>query len=315
MTLRFQVDPAQPDLRVLAEAARFLREGSLVAFPTETVYGLGASIFQEAAVQRIFATKGRPANHPLIVHIAEISQVAPLVSEWTPMAQQLADQFWPGPLTLIVPCSSLVSDSVTGGLHTVALRIPAHPVARALLQAAAVPVAAPSANPHTRISPTTADHVATGLGNAVDVLVDGGPCTVGIESTVVSLVGTPSLLRPGGIPRSALEAVLGPLATPTEGPIQSPGQAPLHYSPKAGVVLVSSDTTVDGNRIRYGISPTSSATECVLPDDPAGYAAGLYAALHALDHGEPLYIDRPPETPAWEAVWDRLRRAAGPRKS
>ncbi len=316
MTLLFRGDDAADR----AAAADLLRTGHLVAFPTETVYGLGANAFDSEAVRRIFAAKRRPANHPLIVHIAALEQVLPLVSVWPEIAQRLADAFWPGPLTLVLPRSARVPDATTGGIDSVAVRIPNHPIALELLRLAAVPVAAPSANPHTRVSPTTAKHVLDGLGDRVDAVVDGGPCAVGIESTVLSLLGsTPHLLRPGGISRSQIEAVIGPIDVAPSEAILSPGQAPLHYSPTAKVQLVDPlAPNRPGGRITFG--NTSSRTEgstriLTLPVDPEGYAAGLYAALHTLDREfAEIAIDTPPETPPWDAVWDRLRRAAGPRK-
>src|SRR5215207_179752 len=210
-----QVDADAPDAAV-REAAAVLRAGGLVAFPTETVYGLGAHALDPAAVERIYQAKGRPAYNPLIVHAADAAAARRLAARWPGAAERLAERFWPGPLTLVVPRSPEIPDAVSAGLATVALRVPAHPVAHALLLAAGIPVAAPSANRSTQISPTTAEHVRRGLGERVDLIVDGGPCPVGIESTVLSLAGpVPTVLRPGTISIDDLRPVIGEVALPS----------------------------------------------------------------------------------------------------
>jgi L-threonylcarbamoyladenylate synthase len=216
----------------LDRAAAILRRGGLVAFPTETVYGLGANALDRKAVLKIYAAKERPRTSPLIVHIASLDMVKCVAKEWTPAAEQLAEQFWPGPLTLILRKSNQIPHEVTAGLETVGIRMPNHPVARELIRRAAVPVAAPSANRFTHVSPTTAEHVRTSLGDRIDMILDGGPCEVGIESTVLSLAGPiPTLLRPGMLGISQLAAVIGPIATnanETAPAHSSPGLHPRH---------------------------------------------------------------------------------------
>jgi L-threonylcarbamoyladenylate synthase len=318
------VDPRVPDPDALREPARRLREGGLVAFPTETVYGLGADATNEAAVRAIFAAKGRPPTNPLIVHVDSVERAKALTRAWPPAADLLAARFWPGPLTLVLPKAPHVPDVVTAGLDSVGVRIPAHPVALALLRLAGVPVAAPSANRYTSVSPTLAKHVLDGLGGAVDAVVDGGPCSVGIESTVVSLVSDPPrLLRLGRVSRAEIEAVVA--LAPEDpgvvtGPALSPGMAARHYAPRARVTLVpegSPPGKADARVIR-GPSPgeqrDGERTIVVLPADPHGYAAGLYGALHRVDEigARAVEIELPPDEPAWAAVRDRLRRAATP---
>jgi len=256
-------------------AAELLRAGQLVAIPTETVYGLAANALDEAAVRRIFAAKGRPYSSPLIVHVADLAMARDMAREWPPEAEKLAERFWPGPLTIIVPKSDRVPDIVTAGLPSVALRMPAHPVALAVIRAAGVPLAAPSANRFTQLSPTTAQHVRDALGDAVDLVLDGGPCTVGIESTVISLTGPiPRILRPGMISQTQIEDVIGPVES------------------GAG----------------HGIRLDSSN----MPRDAAAYAELFYGKLHELDqHGYAwIAIELPPDTPEWAGVRDRITRAA-----
>ena len=247
-----RVDPQHPDPDVIAHAAARLARGELVAFPTETVYGLGADALDPDAIARIFAAKGRPAWNPVIAHVADADAARALCAEWPAGAQRLADAFWPGPLTLVLPKRAIVPDIATAGLDAVGVRVPAHPVALALLRAFGRPIAAPSANRFTRVSPTTAAHVVTSLGDRVSLVLDGGACDVGIESTVVDLAGaTPTLLRPGAVTRGQLEAVLGqrvdapehrvpsgddPSAVPVAGQ-RAPGMSDRHYAPGADVWL------------------------------------------------------------------------------
>jgi len=326
------IDSAQ-----IAEAARLIRSGRLVAFPTETVYGLGANALDSEAVARIYAVKRRPATSPLIVHVASTEMAKSLVAVWPETAERLAEKFWPGPLTLVLPTASvplMVPLMVTAGLPTVALRMPAHPVALALIRAAEVPLAAPSANRFTELSPTTAEHVRRGLGNEVDLILDGGPCTVGIESTVLSLVDPiPTLLRPGAISRTQLEALVGPIASVHEAPTgshPSPGMHPRHYSPRTSLLLVSGGNLPDqahgkGLYLQHRHPPKGGQTHNVnfqattiqaktiqMPSTPAEYAAALYHQLHQADEANYAWIavDLPPQTPDWEAVHDRLSRAA-----
>ena len=283
------------------QAAELLRNGRLVVFPTETVYGLGANALDPAAVARIFEAKGRPLTSPLIVHVSSIEMARELAAVWPPQAQALAERFWPGPLTIIVPKTAQVPDLVTAGLPSVGLRIPAHPVALELLLAAGIPLAAPSANRFTQLSPTTAEHVREGLGDRVDMILDGGPCTVGIESTVISLAGeTPKILRPGLISQTDIEAVIGPVETGTGA--ESPGQHPKHYSPRTKVILGDSPQTGTGARL--------DATN--RPAEPAAWAECLYRRLHDLDREglDWIAIELPPDMPEWAGVRDRLTRAA-----
>src|SRR6185369_15840393 len=220
----------------LRRAGELLRAGRLVAFPTETVYGLGANALDAEAVDRIFAAKGRPATSPLIVHVNSVEMAQSLVLEWPEAADKLAARFWPGPLTLVLRKQAVIPDRVTAGLDSVGLRMPAHPVALALIREAGIPLAAPSANRFTQLSPTTAAHVRTALGDAVDLILDGGPCTVGIESTVLALTGgMPQLLRPGMVTQAQIEEVIGPvviLTSTSKGVHTSPGLHPQHYQPK-----------------------------------------------------------------------------------
>jgi L-threonylcarbamoyladenylate synthase len=325
------VDPAAPDPGAIREAARLLRGGALVAFPTETVYGLGANALDEAAVRRIFAAKGRPAYNPLIAHVADAEDARRYAAVWPAAAERLARRFWPGPLTLVVPKRPEIPDAVTAGLGSVALRVPSHPVAHALVAAAGVPVAAPSANRYTAVSPTTAQHVAAGLGEAVAMILDAGPTSVGIESTVVDLSGErPTLLRPGTIPPSELEAVVGPLARPEAiagaAPRPGPGMVRRHYSPSAELRLYprdERDRMADDARAavaaeqRVGgmlLLPLAAPLQhpILMPDDAAGYAREIYAALHRLDDAgcDVIVADEVPEGPEWTGVRDRLARAA-----
>lgn len=312
------IDPAE-----IERAAGLLRAGRLVAFPTETVYGLGANALDAEAVSRIYAVKRRPSTSPIIVHVASIEMAESLVVEWPELANRLAMRFWPGPLTLVLKKKSAVPDIVTAGLPSVALRMPAHPVALVIIRVAGVPLAAPSANRFTELSPTTADQVRLSLGSEVDLILDGGPCTVGIESTVVSLAGlSPTLLRPGGISRMALEETLGPIATAEEapsGPHPSPGMHARHYSPRTTLYLSRNGTLPDQGRGIYlqHQHPPSRPDIAIrqMPQPAPEYAAALYQALHQADDANYPWIavDLPPETPDWEAVHDRLRRAASNR--
>ena len=306
-----------------------LRAGGLVAFPTETVYGLGADALDPVAVGRIYEAKGRPAFNPVIVHVASAELARRLTRQWPEAATRLANHFWPGPLTLVLPRDATVPDIVTAGLDAVGVRVPAHPVALALIRAAQVPVAAPSANRFTQLSPTTADHVAAALGERVDILLDGGSARVGIESTVVDLTGEPRLLRPGMISAAAIEALIGPLRRDTEEPTGtaprlSPGQVERHYAPRAALELAartelaaSSPATgnardIPGMLVFSDVAVPPGWRQVRLPADPDGYARGLYAALHELDDAgcTRIVVELPPADPAWNAVHDRLRRAA-----
>ncbi len=288
----------------VAHAAALIREGKLVAFPTETVYGLGANALDAAAVERIFQAKGRPRTSPLIVHVDGVAMARTLVSEWPVAAERLAGRYWPGPLTLVLPKQPHVPDVVTAGLPTVGLRMPAHPLALELIRAAGVPIAAPSANRFTELSPTAAAHIPEALA---DYVLDGGPARVGIESTVLSLAGEPTLLRPGVIPQPEIEALIGPVragAAPSqEAPHESPGMHARHYRPRTPLYLGEPLYAGRGAYLRIGHE---------MPADPRAYAAALYETLHQLDTAglDWIAVEPPPDTPEWTGVLDRLRRAA-----
>ena len=283
----------------------------MVAFPTETVYGLGANALDERAVERIFAAKGRPATSPLIVHCASIDDARGLAKEWSAEAERLATHFWPGPLTLVLPKRDIIPGRVTAGLPTVGLRVPRHPVALALLKAAGVPIAAPSANPFMGLSPTQSAHV---LPSLADLILEGGPSGVGIESTVVSLAGPPTLLRPGMIPLAELEQVLGctlVLAAPTEeGAHASPGLHPQHYSPVTPFYLGRPPATGRGVWLRIS-QDCAAAQQIQMPTGPALYAQRLYEVLHTVDHQgwDWIAAESPPASAAWDGIRDRLERA------
>ena len=300
----------------IAQAAAILRRGGLVAFPTETVYGLGANALDAAAVHRIFEVKQRPATSPLIVHAASETMARAYAAEWSPAARDLARRFWPGPLTLVVPKKPVIPDIVTAGLATVGLRVPAHPLAIALIRAAGVPVAAPSANRFTQLSPTSAEHVRASLGDAVDMILDGGSTPVGIESTVLSLAGVPTLLRPGMISKEEIEAVIGDVADAPAAaaglPHAAPGMHRKHYSPRTPLLLIAPGERPVGGRGAV-ISPRSHAHGVVrMSADPKRYAAALYATLHELDGQgyDWIAVERVPELDAWAGIRDRLTRAA-----
>ncbi len=291
----------------IKEAAERIRAGEVVAFPTETVYGLGANALDAAAVARIYELKGRPATSPLIVHVASIEMARTLVTEWPPEAETLAHRYWPGPLTLVVPKVPAIPDIVTAGLPTVGVRVPNHPLALALIREAGVPIAAPSANRFTGLSATTVEHVRETFGDAVPVL-DGGPCQVGIESTVVSIhAGKIKLLRPGMI---SIEDVERARAPSTDAAHPAPGMHARHYSPRTPLVL---SKTPDSRGAYVWIdSPAHAAHTVQMPSTPEAYAARLYSVLHELDRkGLPVIsVEPPPDTVEWAAVRDRLQRAA-----
>ncbi len=328
--------PLPPEsLAILHRAADILHQGGLVAIPTETVYGLAAVATDAAAVARIYAAKGRPAFNPLIVHVEGIEMASPLVAEWPELAAHAAARHWPGPLTIVVPASAEVPEIVRAGGTTVALRSPEHQVTATLLKLLGKPLAAPSANRSGMLSPTTAAHVAASLGDAVDLILDGGTCDCGIESTVLDLsTPRPRLLRPGPLDRVTLEASLtcqiaGP-ETATTSSLLSPGLLPKHYAPNAALELASGgrdrvrDLLQAGHRVGWithrhqannlntGTMPAERLHRLQLPDDPAGYARELYASLHRLDEigVDAIVVDTPPSDEAWQAVHDRLRRAS-----
>lgn len=325
------VDADRPDPEAVERAAGILRRGGLVAIPTETVYGLGADALDESAVAKIFEAKDRPPTNPLIVHVESVDRARRLAAGWPDAAGRLADAFWPGPLTLVVRRAAVVPDAVCAGLETVAIRMPSHPVARALIEAADTPLAAPSANRHTELSPTTADHVLSGLDGRIDAVVDAGPTRVGVESTLVSVVEDPAeILRPGMIGFDQLRDVVDvrPFRSrqvDDSTPRPSPGMSKRHYSPSAPLRLVDGEAferllvEEDERRGFVGVKRRSPADDEArvewLSDDPERYARGLYAALHRLDDAGvvEIVVERPPDERRWEAVRDRLRRATTPR--
>ncbi|MHC0429755.1 L-threonylcarbamoyladenylate synthase [Streptomyces sp. O3] len=317
----------------IEKAAGVLRAGGLVALPTETVYGLGANAEDPAAVSRIFQVKGRPPSHPLIVHLGSAEHLADWVEDLPATARLLAERFWPGPLTLVLRRGRRVPLEATGGLETVAVRVPDHPLALALLSAFGGGVTAPSANRFGSVSPTTADDVRAELGDAVDFVLDGGPCEVGVESTIVDVTGElPTVLRPGGVTREELEAVLGyPLAVPATSRVRVPGQHPSHYAPRARVVLVEPEKVVAeaetarelGHRVGVFLPAPFADAEVKadavvrVPDSTAAYARGLYGFLRELDQRgcDLIVASLPTEEGLGLAIANRLRRAAGPRRT
>lgn len=287
----------------IEHAARLIRAGRLVAFPTETVYGLGANALDAQAVERIFTAKGRPRGSPLIVHVDSIEMARGLTTEWPNLAEILAQRYWPGPLTLVLFKKPEVPGVVTAGLPTVGLRLPAHPLALELIRAAGVPIAAPSANRFTELSPTAAEHVAESLA---DFVLDGGPARVGIESTVLSLAGPATLLRPGVIPLPEIEALIGPVLAapaPDGNTHPAPGMHARHYRPRTPLYLGASPREGKGAWLRIGFE---------MPSDPREYAAKLYETLHRLDREgfDWIAVEMPPDTAEWAGIRDRLRRAA-----
>lgn len=332
------IDPTHPDSSVIQRAADLIRAGRLVAFPTETVYGLGANALDPAAVRRIFAAKGRPPNNPLIVHAADIDAATECVQRWPDAAAALAGRFWPGPLTLVLLKTHTIPDEVTAGSPTVALRVPAHRIAGCLLAAANVPIAAPSANRSALLSPTRAEHVVASLGDAVDLILDGGPTPGGLESTVLDLTVTPPrLLRPGLVTPGEIESLIGPIERGSHAPaahgtsrviaepLRSPGMLERHYAPRAVLETLSAGSaervaalTRQGCRVGWLTfdAPTeeiaSSVRIAIMPRDATAYASQLYAVLHAMDDAgvERIIVEQPPDDEAWLAIRDRLKRAA-----
>lgn len=329
------VDPAEPDPAAIADAAGVMRRGGLVAFPTETVYGLGARGLRAEEVRKIFAAKGRPPGHPVILHVDGEAMARELAAEWSSSASRLVGALWPGPLTLVVPRAPAVPPEVSGGLDTVGIRAPDHPVALALIRAVGEPLAAPSANAHTHVSPTTAEHVVRSLGDRVDLVLDAGPTAFGIESTVLSFGhDPPRVLRPGAVSLERLRA-LEPRVVHERVSVEgdearaAPGMAAKHYAPRTSVTLAARGQEGVARAIaRSGLARArvaaivvtdgarDAAAGCapvvVLPGSPEGYARGLFAALHEVDAAgvDLVVVEEVPAEPAWWAVADRLARAA-----
>lgn len=322
------IAPMQVSPATIAAAARLLREGGVVAIPTETVYGLGAVAMNPAAVRRVFAIKGRPANHPLIVHLHSAEAMSDWAREIPESAWRLAERFWPGPLTLVLPRRPQVPDEVTGGQDSVALRVPAQPVARELIAGAGA-LAAPSANRFGRVSPTTAAHVVAEFGDDVDMILDAGPCQVGLESTILGLIDDqPALLRPGAVTVAELEAVLGRPVAPPPRNLRAPGRLASHYAPSTPLELLAAGelherlagAAAAGTRIAVvahspdviAAAEAAGAAVTAMPADAAQYGRRLYATLRRLDAAghELIIVEAPPAGPQWLAVRDRLSRAA-----
>ncbi len=333
-------EPPAQTIQALERAAAVLRRGGLVAIPTETVYGLAADALDEEAVAGIFRAKGRPASNPLIVHVADAGMARSLAGAWPAAAEAIAARHWPGPVTVVVPRGTRIPDIVTAGGPTVALRCPDHRLARRLIATLGRPLAAPSANRSEALSPTTAHHVLEGLGPRVELILDGGPCGRGIESTVIDCTtDPPRILRPGPLSRASLEAAVGgPVIWPEptaaadvrHEPARAPGQQTRHYAPKtpleASACAVGRVAELLGSGKRLGwltsrtadpeIRALAASRDLVIvpmPADPDAFAAQFYATLHALDQRglDRIVVDAPPDTEPWRAVRDRLARATG----
>lgn len=309
------------DAQAIADAARRLRSGGLVAFPTETVYGLAAVISDEGAIVRVFEAKGRPPTHPLIAHVLDVAAARDLSSNWTPLAESLASAFWPGPLTLVVDKAAHVSPLVTGGADSVAIRAPSHRVARALISAVGAPLVAPSANRYQTLSPTRAEHVVMSLGDSDVLVLDGGACTGGIESTVVDARGDHIvILRLGGVSPDQLRAIdpqltQASLMISSDARRRSPGMDDRHYAPRARLVILPTRAEAVARALETGAALVTfgEVTGAIsLSDDPASASHDLYATLHAIDASgaTEIVVEAPPQTPGWEAISDRLTRAS-----
>jgi L-threonylcarbamoyladenylate synthase len=306
---------------ILIHAAELLRNGEVVALPTETVYGLAANALNPEAVARIYELKGRPSFNPIIVHVSDVAMAKSCVRGWPDEAQKLADAFWPGPLTLILPRSEQIPDIVTAGGPTVGVRWPRHPLMLEVIRLCGFPLAAPSANRSTELSPTTAEHVRRSFGESIPLIVDGGHSQVGIESTVLDLSATPPrILRPGMIHAESILAVTGKLASdsPDSKNLKSPGLLPKHYSPKAKLVIrewqseSEMESQPDDVRVIAHSKIPRRGNVTVMPHDPEAYARALYAELHRCDESGArlIIVEAVPDTPEWRAIRDRLSRAA-----
>lgn len=325
------ITATRPDWSLLKPAVSALHAGDLVAFPTETVYGLGAHALDADAVAKIYAVKGRPSRNPIIVHVADIASAKNLTTGWTDECDLLAKSFWPGSLTLVLPKNEKIPDVVCAGGSTVGIRIPAHPVALRLLQDSGLPIAAPSANLSNQLSPTTAQHVFQDLNGKIPWIIDGGACQGGLESTVIDMTQNPlRLLRPGLVTVNELRNVIGEVAVrgqeqKGQDELRSPGQLAIHYAPKTPLECHRGDATsrvkeltennsrVGWVRFHYqGVVEVPNAITIDMPKDAPSYASQLYAMLHDLDAQDldRIVVELPPSTEEWRAIHDRLRRAA-----
>jgi len=305
-----RLEPASP--ATVQEAADAIRRGDLVVIPTETVYGLACNALDSLAVRKVFEAKGRPSDNPLIVHVADFSQVADVAEDLPELAKKLAERFWPGPLTLVLKRKPVVPDVTTAGLDTVAVRVPNHPVALDVIRKAGLPIAAPSANVFAGLSPTSAEDVDPRIAEKAVMVLDGGRCEVGLESTVVDLSGEhPRILRPGGVTRAQVQSVVGgPLGhMPPPEVRRGPGMYPRHYAPNAKVVLVEK---MNGAQPGLTFHEPQTGDQIKMPEDPVAYGATLYRALRRLDlqGHQAIYVELPPNEPDWEAVYDRLKKAS-----
>jgi L-threonylcarbamoyladenylate synthase len=317
-----------------SESVRLLKQGQLVALPTETVYGLAANAFNPAAVQSIYKVKGRPPQNPIIIHISSLAMARACLAAWPSSAEILARQFWPGPLTLVLPKSTLIPDIVTAGGQTVGVRFPLHPFTRRVIELCDFPLAAPSANPANQVSPTAAHHVLQSLGGKIPLIVDAGPTSVGIESTVLDLSGElPVVLRPGMISARQIAAALDAkvsIATSSEpGPLKSPGQLHKHYSPRARLLVTAWNNDSELARIAQAtVTPAKQihvithehiphsnpfARIAIIPHDAEAYARAIYAELHRSDElgAALILVELPPSGEEWDGIRDRLLRASG----
>ena len=311
LTNEHTLDVDDPLWESMKRSAESIKTGGLVGMPTETVYGIAADALNASAVEKIFQLKERPNENPLIVHIAHFSDVFEIADAVPRDAWALAEKFWPGPLTIVLPKKSVVPDVTTAGLNSVAIRLPAHPVARSLIMLSNRFIAAPSANKFMRLSPTRAADVDPDIGHGLDYLIDGGHCEQGIESTVIDLTDEPVILRPGSVSQREIEAILGrPIKTRTDGDRSSPGMYKRHYSPRSKVMLVDGLGTA-----AFGLTLTAAENEgqVEMPTTSTEYAQRLYAELASLDRLNPdiIEIQKPPTTPEWDAIWDRLNKIVG----
>ena len=326
------VETAAEFRAAVAEAVTLLRQGEVVALPTETVYGLAANALEAKAVEKIYKVKGRPAHNPIIVHVASLGLARECVTEWNESAEKLARYFWPGPLTLVLPRRELIPDIVTAGGSTVGVRFPSHPLIRKVIENCGFPLAAPSANLANQLSPTTAKHVIEGLAGKLPLVIDAGPTSVGIESTVLDLSrGDPRVLRPGMISTRQIEQVLGAridLAANHSGNLKSPGLLPKHYSPRARMIVASWKNADELSALvaRGGVEPEAVHILCyekvpeanpfgrvaIIPHDEDAYGRAIYAELHRSDElrAQLIIVEEPPSGEAWEGIHDRLRRAS-----